>query len=116
MSKRTLFATGTSAAFGIVAVASTLAVAQFSPWNNNNVNLRSMTDNWAAPSQVGKLSSNEGIFVDVKEFGIHKGSAKGDPSAQIKKSGAREVSDGAIIFRSGDKLYIVDGRPPATTQ
>ena len=25
------------------------------------------------------------------------------------------TTDGAIIFRSGDKLYIVDGRPPATT-
>ena len=113
MSRRALFAIGASAAFGIVAVASTLAVAQFNPWNNNNVNLRSMTDNWGGPSQVGQLASNEGIFVDVKEFGIHKGSAKGDQSAQISKAGAREVSDGAIIFRSGDKLYIVDGRPPA---
>jgi hypothetical protein len=27
--------------------------------------------------------------------------------------GAREVTEGAIIFRAGDKLYIVDGRPPA---
>ena len=27
--------------------------------------------------------------------------------------GAREVSAGAIIYRSGDKLYIVDGTPPA---
>jgi hypothetical protein len=48
----------------------------------------------------------------MKEFKINKGAAKGDPSSQIAKSGAREVSDGAIIFRSGDKLYIVDGRPP----
>ena len=52
----------------------------------------------------------------MKDFKIAKGAAKGDPAAQIMKSGAREVSDGAIIFRSGDKLYIVDGRPPATTQ
>ena len=51
----------------------------------------------------------------MKEFKINKGVAKGDPSEQIKKSGAREVSDGAIIFRSGAKLYIVDGRPPAAT-
>jgi hypothetical protein len=27
--------------------------------------------------------------------------------------GAREVSAGAIVFRHGDKLYIVDGTPPA---
>ena len=113
MSTRLLCAMGASAAFGVV---STMAVAQFNPWSNNNVNLRSMTDNWGARSQVGQLASNEGIFVDVKEFGIHKGSAKGDPSAHIVKSGAREVSDGAIIFRSGDKLYVVDGRPPSVTQ
>ena len=31
----------------------------------------------------------------------------------LEKMGAREVSAGAIIFRSGDKLYIVDGTPPA---
>jgi hypothetical protein len=71
-----------------------------------------MTDNWHAPSTVDQLASNEGIFVDVKEFKINKGAAKGDPSAHIAKSGAREVSEGAIIFRSGNKLYIVDGTPP----
>ena len=87
-------------------------MAQFNPWNNNNVNMRSLTDNWSAPNAVGQLASNEGIYVDMKEFKINKGAAKGDPSSQIAKSGAREVSDGAIIFRSGDKLYIVDGRPP----
>ena len=40
----------------------------------------------------------------------YKGTAKGDPAEQIKKSGAREVTDGAIIFRSGET--IVDGKPP----
>jgi hypothetical protein len=111
MSERTLLTIGAAVALGIVAGASTLAVAQFNPWNNNNVNMRSMTDNWSAPSAVGQLASNEGLYVDVKEFKINKGTAKGDPSAQIVKSGAREVSEGAIIFRSGGKLYIVDGRP-----
>ena len=43
-----------------------------------------------------------------------KASAKTDnPVAVLTKMGAREVSAGAIIFRSGDKLYIVDGTPPA---
>jgi hypothetical protein len=116
MSKRTLFTIGASTALGIVVGASTLAVAQFNPWNNNSVNMRSMTDNWGPPSTVAQLASNEGIFVDAKEFKINKGMAKGDPQAQLAKSGAREVSEGAIIFRSGDKLYIVDGRPPVTTQ
>ena len=116
MSERTLLAIGAAAVLGIVVGASTVAVAQFNPWNNNNVNMRSMTDNWTSPNAVGQLANNEGIFVDVKEFKINKGTAKGDPSAQIVKSGARKVSDGAIIFRSGDQLYIVDGRPPAATQ
>jgi len=38
--------------------------------------------------------------------------AKGDPAAQIAKLGAHEASDGAIIFRSGSKLYVVDAKPP----
>ena len=113
MSKRTFFAIVAATALGLVAGASTLAVAQFNPWNNNVVNMRSMTDNWGPPSTVGQLASNEGIYVDMKEFKINKGVHKGDPQPQIAKSGAREVSDGAIIFRSGDKLYIVDGTPPA---
>jgi hypothetical protein len=108
MSKRTLWVIGAAAALGVV---STLAMAQFNPWNNNNVNMKSMTDNWSPPNSVGQLASNEGIFVDVNEFKIAKGAAKGDPSEQIAKSGAREVTDGAIIFRSGNKLYIVDGKP-----
>jgi hypothetical protein len=114
MSERTLLTIGVAAVLGIVAGASTLALAQgFNPWNNNNVNMRSMTDNWSPPSLVGQLATNEGIFVDVSEFKIAKGAAKGDPSAHIAKSGAKEVSDGAIIFRAGNKLYIVDGKPPA---
>ena len=109
MSKRALI--GTTVALAVAAGAATLAVAQFNPWNNNSVNMRSMTDNWSAPNPLGNLASNEGIYVDTTEFRIAKGAAKGDPAAQIQKSGAREVTDGAIIFRSGNKLYIVDGTP-----
>ena len=112
MSKRTLLTIGTAVALAVVAGASTLAVAQFNPWNNNSVNMRSMTDNWGAPNSLGNLANNEGIFVDMAEFKINKGAAKGDPAAHIQKSGAKEVTDGAIIFRSGNKLYIVDGTPP----
>jgi hypothetical protein len=54
------------------------------------------------------LHANEGILVDPSSFAIFKGVAKSDPSAKIAKLGARQVSDGAIIFRVGDKLYIAD--------
>ena len=84
------------AAIGLVASAATLAIAQ-------------------APSQdvISALSNNQAIFVDKASFNVVKGNAKGDPAATLAKMGAREVSAGAIIFRSGDKLYIVDGTPPA---
>ena len=108
MTEPTWFTIGVAAVLGIVAGASTLAVAQ-----GRYGMMRSMTDSWGPTNVVGQLASNEGIHVDAKEFRINKGAAKGDPSDQIVKSGAKEVSEGAIIFRSGGTLYIVDGKPAA---
>jgi hypothetical protein len=68
----------------------------------------------AAAPPVGDLANNEGIYVELKTFKVHKGMAKTDPQAQITKLGARPVNDGAIIFRAGDKLYIVDAAPGGT--
>jgi hypothetical protein len=62
---------------------------------------------------IGELASGEGIFVDGKTFKIAKGKAKGEPSAQIARLGAKEVGPGAIIFRYRDKLYMVEGTPSA---
>jgi len=68
---------------------------------------------WLAFAQSPEvLGNNEGIFVDSKSFNVTKGKSKTDASAQIARLNAKEVGPGAIIFRSGDKLYIVDGRPP----
>ena len=64
-------------------------------------------------TQLGPLNVSEGIYVDRKNFGIIKGTAKADPTAQMMKLGAKEVQDGAIIFRVGDKLYLVDADPGA---
>jgi hypothetical protein len=55
-----------------------------------------------------ELRSNEGIYVDPASFAILKGVSKKDPSASIAKLGAREVGNGAIIFRVGNKLYLAD--------
>src|SRR6516165_6948117 len=65
---------------------------------------------------IGELANNEGIFVDGKTFKIARGKAKGDPSAQIAKMGAKEVGPGAIVFRYNDKLYMVEGTPPLPPQ
>ena len=63
---------------------------------------------------ISKLDNNQGIFVDKNNFDVVKGNAKSsNPAATLAKMGAREVSAGAIIFRFGDKLYIVDGTPPS---
>jgi hypothetical protein len=68
-----------------------------------------------APSHevISTLNDNQGILVDKQTFDVIKGNAKSDnPLATLAKMGAREVSAGAIVFRHGDKLYIVDGTPP----
>jgi len=56
----------------------------------------------------GTIADNDGLFVNGKTFKITPGEGKGDASAQIKALGARDLGPGAIIFRSRDKLYIVD--------
>jgi hypothetical protein len=62
------------------------------------------------------LKDNDGIFVDKKTFKVVRANgAKGDPAATLARMGAREVSGAAVIYRLGDKLYIVDGTPPAET-
>jgi hypothetical protein len=62
-----------------------------------------------AQSALANLSNNDSIFIDGKSFEVRGGSAKGDVAAQMRALGARELGGGAIIFRSGDKLYIVGG-------
>ena len=64
-----------------------------------------------AAAPIEDLATNEGIFVDKGTFKVMRGTAKADPTAQIMKLGARPVDQGAIIFRSGDQLYIVDAVP-----
>lgn len=112
VSRPMLSAIGAVAALGIGLGSSAMA-----QWQNSPL-MRSFADNWSSSAQnvVGQLASNEGIYVDMKDFKIAKGVAKGDTSAQITKLGARKVADGAIIFRSGNDLYIVDSKPPANTQ
>jgi hypothetical protein len=61
-----------------------------------------------AQNALGNISNNASIFIDGKTFDILGGKSKDDVAAQINALGARELGS-AIIFRSGDKLYIVGG-------
>ena len=60
---------------------------------------------------VATLANNEGVYVDKGTFRLRIGTAKADPMPQITQMGGKEVANGAIIVRTGGKLYIVDGKP-----
>src|SRR5262249_29925578 len=69
-----------------------------------------------SPDVVGELANNQGLFVDGKTFKIIRGAAKGDPSAEIKKFGAKEAGPGVVVFRHGDKLYTAESVPEMSQQ
>jgi hypothetical protein len=75
------------------------------------VGIASMVSNLAMaqsqPLPPAVIADNDSIYIDGKTFSITPGRAKGDTSAQIEALGARDLGPGAIIFRSGEKLYIV---------
>ena len=115
-SNRTWRIIGAAAALGITAGAVPFATAQqFDPWQNSRL-MQSMSNYWAPNNQptLGQLANDEAIVVDLKGFNIAKAGAKGDTSSHIDKLHAREVAEGAIIFRSGNKLYMVDGKEVAS--
>jgi hypothetical protein len=97
----------------LIAGAASIAIAQgFDPWQDSPL-MKSMSNYWAPNHQqptLGQLGNDEAIVVDLKSFNISKGGAKGDTSSHVDKLKAREVGEGAVIFRNGNKLYIVDGK------
>jgi hypothetical protein len=103
-SRLTFLAVG-PAALGFAIAASGLAIA-FDPWG------QSQWSYMKGAEAVPALADNQGVYVDKGTFKLTIGAAKGaDPVALITKMGGKEVANGAVIFRSGDKLYIVDGKP-----
>jgi hypothetical protein len=56
------------------------------------------------------IPDNDSVYIDAKSFQVVPGKGKGDAGAQIKDLGARELGPGAIIIRSGNKLYIAEGQ------
>jgi hypothetical protein len=63
----------------------------------------------AQQTAVG-IPDNDSVYVDAKSFQVVPGKGKGDAAAQIRELGARELGPGAIIIRSGNKLYIAEGQ------
>jgi hypothetical protein len=63
-----------------------------------------------AQQTVLAIPDNDSVYVDAKSFQVIPGKGKGSAGVQIKDLGARELGPGAIIIRSGDKLYIAEGQ------
>jgi Putative metallopeptidase len=63
----------------------------------------------AAQNSLGSLADNESIVVDGKTFQVRDDATKGDLAPAVKSLAAREFGGGAIVFRSGDKLYVAHG-------
>ena len=55
-----------------------------------------------------KIENNDSVYIDAQAFKVMPGKAKGDVATQIKSLGARELGQGTIVFRFGEKLYIVE--------
>src|SRR5262247_1308643 len=92
--QRSLPAIVAAAAVGLMSSASSVVVAQ--------------------AQDALSIANNDSIYIDGNTFKVSPGKAKGDPSAQIKKTGARELGPGAIVFRAADKLYIMDAAAAAS--
>jgi hypothetical protein len=56
------------------------------------------------------IADNDSVYIDGKSFQVIPGEPKGDAAGQIKSLAARDLGPAAIIFRSGDKLYIADAQ------
>ena len=63
-----------------------------------------------AQQTVLTIPDNDSVYVDAKSFQVVPGKGKGDAGVQIKDLAARELGPGAIIIRSGNKLYIAEGQ------
>ena len=56
------------------------------------------------------IPDNDSVYIDARSFQVIPGKGKGDSGPQIRDLAARELGPGAIIIRSGNKLYIAEGQ------
>lgn len=64
---------------------------------------------WAHADEASRtINDDEIIVIDSTTFKITTGKAAGGAAAQVRALGARELGPGALILRSGDKLFIAN--------
>jgi hypothetical protein len=64
-----------------------------------------------ALAQSLSIADNDSVLIDGNSFKVVPGKGKGDASTLIRTLGAQALGPGAVIFRSGDRLYIADAGP-----
>jgi hypothetical protein len=109
LSRSTLAIIGAAAA-GFSVGASSLAIAQFG-MSGPGSQLGMPQYMRAESKSVAQLGDHEGVYVDKSAFNLHLGKPKAIPTAEVLGKGAHQVSNGAIIYRSGGNLYLVDATP-----
>ena len=57
------------------------------------------------------LADNEAIFIDGQTLTVTPGRSKDDVVPHLRNLNAHALGAGAIVFRSGDRLYVIDGMP-----
>jgi hypothetical protein len=55
----------------------------------------------------GTIADQQSLFIDGQTFKIVPGQAKPDAAASINNLGGRDVGPGVILYRSGERLYIL---------
>lgn len=55
----------------------------------------------------GTIADQESIFIDGQTFSVVPGRARPDGLGAIRSLGGRELGGGAIIYRAGDRLFIL---------
>ena len=66
---------------------------------------------FAVAQSALSIGDNDSVLIDGNSLTVVPGKGKGDASALIRKLDAQALGPGAVIFRSGDKLYIADAGP-----
>ena len=57
------------------------------------------------------IGDNDSVLIDGNSFTVVPGKGKGGASTLITRLGAQALGPGAVVFRSGDKLYIAGTGP-----
>jgi hypothetical protein len=60
-----------------------------------------------AQTAPATITDHGSLFIDGETFAVTPGKARPDAADRIKALGARELGPGAIIFREGNRLYLL---------